>query len=161
MKHIKKFNESKDIRDDLEGHDIFHIGGLGSSHSQYIIKKEIVEDYFSLIEDYGNVEIVLSVLSDHYTAITNDGFYISKVEDKTLYNANNEIAYEVKIAIKLDTNFYIDHGDSCDHFYKGHSTYLDIIKQLPSIENKIKVHNHSLNININGDLITCIIRNSK
>lgn len=147
---IKKFNENISV----EEYDIFQ-----NEEKQSIIKKDLLEDYFSIFENDYDVLIKMSVINDS----GQNCFYLDNdIRDNTLYMG--EISYNVVMCPKnIDRTYAIDHGDYVVELLDVEqllifNKYMDNIK---SIKNKLYSINHDILIGFEGVTITCIIRNKE
>ncbi|MCZ2223706.1 MAG: hypothetical protein LC122_08760 [Chitinophagales bacterium] len=145
---FKMRNESN-----VENFDFFQ-----SEEKQSLISRDLIDDYFSIIEDNYNLEIELSIIRSN----DDGGVYLIEVEDDVQYEG--EVVWSVKINLKnFDRDYYIDNGDSVtellelDNFKK----LTDCFKDLNSTISKIKLHDHNVLIGFDGISIACIIRNNK
>lgn len=152
IKRFDKMNESN-----VEDFDFFQNGEI-----QSLISRDLIDDYFSIIEGDYNLEIELSIIRSNDDGGDDGGVYLIEVEDDVQYQG--EVVWFVKINLKnFDRDYYIDHGDSVtellelDNFKK----LTDCFKDLNSTINKIKLHDHNILIGFDGISITCIIRNNK
>lgn len=161
---IRRLNENVE---NLESHIVFSDND-DKEIPKLILSRNIIEDYFSLIESYGEVSIRLCALIPRGV----DNFDEEEVdeEDTVLYQYDIEgvgfskLIYHVAINIDIDTlgtNFLLNNGNDYDAYFSDINRYYDTIKQLFSIKNKIESHNHSIEFSVRGNGIECIIKNKE
>ena len=158
---IRKFNENNNLE------SYTSIVRDNKYVTQDILSREIIEDYFSLIEPICNIDInLVNLISNN-----DNGFYISNVEENTFTNDENGdgfIAYHISMCIKDSTypvtpvKFSIDNYESTDLYDINYLSKCKLlIDELKSISNKIKSHDHNIYINMTKFGSECIITNNK
>ena len=148
--NIRKINE------DLEKYDCFEDG-----ISKYILSKELIEDYFSLVDDTSNIKIKLSIRD-----VDREEYY--SIDD---FNGNDLpsddiLTYMIIVNLDVECEFYskFESEDSFPYFkYDEIKKYLKILEGLNSINNKINIHDHTMLISFDyvNDSIICCINNNK